>query len=134
MASVNKGKRLRELPSLVYKTRLQKVISRKVLKTGDCWLWTGSIQNNGYGSYTLYGKTTPAHRVAYFAFIGNIDSGMDVCHVCDVRNCVNPAHLYQATHKQNMRDMQSKNRGRNGVMSGNYKPIRNSAGQFLRIK
>jgi len=78
----------------------------------------------------MYGKPTPAHRASYFAFIGKIENGNDVCHTCDVRDCVNPEHLFQAGHDENMRDMSKKGRGRNGVMSGAYSPKRNELGQF----
>lgn len=53
-----------------------------------------------------------AHRVSYEAFTGPLLDGAYALHVCDVRCCVNPAHIYAGTHKKNMEDMIRRGRGR----------------------
>ena len=51
-----------------------------------------------------------AHRKAYFLFCDHIPDGMDVCHTCDNRWCVNPEHLYVATRRKNMADCKLRGR------------------------
>ena len=33
--------------------------------TDSCWLWLGSVKDNGYGVVTIDGRTQHAHRVAW---------------------------------------------------------------------
>lgn len=59
-----------------------------------CWLWSGPIDGDGYGSFTFGGsRGRRAHRWSYEAHRGTIASGLVVDHLCRVRSCVNPAHL-----------------------------------------
>jgi len=132
MVAVNRGKRLRAMPVEQYREKLRNQILSYTKKSDNCWIWEGQKQRNGYGSTKMYGKTTPAHRAAYFAFVGEIGERNEICHTCDVRNCVNPDHLFQATHSENMKDMSKKGRGRNGIMSGACRIERNKLGQFFR--
>ena len=75
-----------------------------------CWLWLGSARPNGYGLFFLGGKTVGAHRAAWMLVRGPIPSGLFACHHCDVPACVNPAHLFLGTAKDNAADMDSKGR------------------------
>lgn len=135
MAPVNRGKRLRQMPQDEYRQKLKyQLLSHiEIDEETGCWIWVGGHQVNGYASTRMLGKGTPAHRASFYAFNGYLPDGHDVCHICDVRNCINPDHLFTATHAENMTDMQTKGRGRNGVMSGAYSPVRNKLGQFTRL-
>ena len=44
-----------------------------------------------------------SHRLAYELEIGPIPAGLEIDHLCRVRNCVNPAHLEPVTHAENIR-------------------------------
>ena len=70
--------------------------------TNDCWLWTGSINENGYGLFKVSGKTMKSHRVAYETYNRPIETGNVIDHLCKVRNCVKPDHLEQVSQAENL--------------------------------
>lgn len=75
-----------------------------------CLLWTAKINADGYGRLKWNGRHRAAHRLAYEIAYGPIPKGLAVCHRCDVRNCIEPEHLFVGTHTDNMRDMMAKGR------------------------
>lgn len=91
--------------------------SERVTESG-CWLWTGALMGAGYGTTywstpTQRGRIISAHRASYQLFVGEVPSGMHVLHRCDVMSCINPAHLFLGTHRENVADMVAKGRARN---------------------
>ena len=75
----------------------------KIEFTDICWLWTAYIDKDGYGNFWLDGITRLAHRVSYEWFVGEIPEGLQIDHLCRVRNCGNPTHLEAVTCKVNIR-------------------------------
>lgn len=84
-----------------------------------CWLWMAYCDDDGYGvtsdtSGEGKGRTIQAHRRAYELFVGEIPSGMCVCHRCDTPACVNPDHLFLGTQQDNQKDKTAKGRQAKG--------------------
>lgn len=69
-----------------------------------CKLHVGSVDCAGYGRVCRHGQRR-AHRAAWIEANGPIPNGLYVLHHCDVRNCIEPTHLYLGTQADNMRDM-----------------------------
>ena len=77
-----------------------------------CWLWNGGLNPSGYGVLGIIGRNQRAHRVSFEEFNGKIPEGMQVLHRCDVKSCVNPAHLYAGTVQDNANDRVKRGMGR----------------------
>lgn len=88
----------------------------------ECWLWTASTNEKGYGKFFLRGKRYRAHVVAYEMVNGVIPYGHEASHTCHNRRCVNPSHLKAETHAQNMQRSQAVGRmtGARGKRNGKY--------------
>src|SRR5882672_11149425 len=98
---------------------------RKVNKDGpvhptlgtQCWLWTASTQNGGYGQIRTptndKRKLLRANRLSWEIAFGPVPDGLFVLHHCDNPPCVNPDHLWLGTKADNNNDRSRK--GRNGI-------------------
>lgn len=71
----------------------------------------------GYGVFGIAGGVLiGAHRAAWTFTHGPVPPGRFVCHHCDNRLCVRPAHLFLGDALANVRDMDAK--GRRGAKQG----------------
>jgi len=98
---------LRKSEALPWRERIEK-------QPGGCWLWTGSINKDGYGQVRIDKQTLKVHRLAWEEVNGPIPDGLRVCHHCDVPACCNPAHLFIGTQRDNVTDMINKGRFKGG--------------------
>lgn len=98
-----------------------------------CWDWTAGGDQHGYGQIfvgrDVYPQRMKAHRFSYELEYGPIPEGLDCLHHCDRPSCVNPAHLYAGTAKENTAD--SIERGRaSKPPTNNVKGEHNGHAQF----
>lgn len=77
----------------------------RVDKSGQCWIWQGDKQQDGYGLVKYHGRRIGAHRIAYMLTHGPIPPGLFLDHVrargCTGPSCVNPDHLEPVTCRVN---------------------------------
>jgi len=85
--------------------RLARQFGDFVDKGGDCWLWTGTTNRRGYGWWSGNGERGLAHRISLATASPPSSPALMACHTCDNPPCVNPAHLYWGTAKDNARDV-----------------------------
>lgn len=58
-----------------------------VVVPDGCHLWTGAPSSDGYGLFWALDRPWRAHRFAWFAWHGELDSGDVVVHRCDQPMC-----------------------------------------------
>jgi hypothetical protein len=79
---------------------------RPVSSWSACWIWTGTPNGNGYGTFGGHGRgysSRRAHRRAYELAVGPVTPGLQLDHRCGRRLCVNPLHLEEVTQTENIR-------------------------------
>lgn len=88
-----------------------------------CHVWSGTVNNAGYGLIRDKSKMKTVHRAMYEQIHGEIPKDKIVGHTCHTKACVNPDHLELTTRLEKRRAM-----SRDGVldnMGAKYKqPIK----------
>ena len=93
---------------------IQRILSRVTPGWGGCVLYTGRLNDAGYGAISSNGHPVLAHRLVYQELVGEIPGGATLDHLChssDVtcpggpscvhRRCVNPNHLEPVSPVEN---------------------------------
>lgn len=75
----------------------------QTVRDGECLVWTGAKDSNGYGLFGLDGVSVGAHRFAYATARGPVPDGLELDHLCRNRACVRLSHLEAVTKYENMR-------------------------------
>lgn len=93
---------------------IERVLARVTPGWGGCVIYTGRLNEAGYGVLGHKGRPTGAHRLVYLELVGEIPSGETLDHLCHSsdlacaggstcvhRRCVNPSHLEPVSQVEN---------------------------------
>jgi HNH endonuclease len=83
----------------------------------DCWEFSGTLTDRGYGQLSIAGRSVKAHRAAYESTHKvYLHPNECVLHKCDNPPCCRPSHLFLGNRTTNQEDMRGK--GRNASFKG----------------
>lgn len=108
----------------------------KVALTADdtrCWEWQGHRLPSGYGVLSCQNHPSRAARLAWAIANGRMPV-LDILHSCDNPPCVNPNHLREGTHKENMQDMVKRGRHHTFPKGEQHKDAVLTEAQVLAIR
>ena len=91
-----------KLDMVFKKTRAINRFWERVIKTEYCWIWPGSLTQDGYGQHHDGDKLIGAHVFAWEQEHGPLNKKYELDHaICHNRQCVRPDHLQPVTHSEN---------------------------------
>lgn len=99
---------------------LVRTLLMKGTRHGECLICHLAPNAKGYANVQVGGRAGVkfrAHRLVFF--VRKHPTDLMVLHSCDVRNCIEPNHLFEGTAQDNTQDMMAK--GRNGF--GTRQPL-----------
>lgn len=88
----------------------QRFMAKYEVMPSGCWEWRGACDTKGYGQIRVDHKARLATHIA-LELDGRPRPGrLTACHTCDNPPCVNPAHLWWGTQRENCHDSIAKGR------------------------
>lgn len=70
-----------------------------------CELWTGAKTASGYGGVLFAGRNRGVHTLIAEHYHGPAPDGRPfACHICGNKSCINPAHIYWGSPRDNTND------------------------------
>ena len=83
-----------------FEENIELTLTSKRIIENNCWVFTGYIDELGYGQIRWNNTLYRVHRLSFLVFKGAIPSTLTVNHICSNRKCFNPEHLELATRSQ----------------------------------
>ena len=78
-------------------------IRRRLIPDGECMVFLGCRNRDGYGTVRYQGKVSKAHRVWWMVHGREIPDGLTIDHLCRNRACVRLDHLEVVSLGENIR-------------------------------
>jgi hypothetical protein len=101
--------------NLLSRLRWSRYLRSHTDRSGNCWIWTSTRINTGYGLTGSRPKRLLAHHAAWLASHGSLPQPVEIdhtCHnedaeclggrTCPHRPCVRPSHLRIVSHQVNV--------------------------------
>ena len=96
------------LGHVIPERRIKALLSRRYADVKGCHICT-LAPSSPYAHLCLYENghavNVSAHRLAHALFIREMRDELLACHTCNVKRCINPAHLYEGTYQDNAADL-----------------------------
>lgn len=74
----------------------------KVVRSGDCDIWTAGVDQDGYGRFWWNGRSKSAYYWSWEQVHGRVPKGLQLDHLCRNRRCVKVEHLELVTCRENL--------------------------------
>ena len=97
---------------------LKRILARTI-KQGDCLIWQGCLNSDGYARVAYKGNCNgKAHRIVYQLTHAQEDiTDKVIRHSCDNPQCINPKHLLSGTPRENAVDRELRGRNRSSAFT-----------------